>query len=117
MCDRIRKELKFDYAVSNRLSVRRGVITGKVMIRLEHGAKDRIFRQMLKKFHAKPEEAISVGDSEGDIPLAKRCGYSIAFNSTSEKLSRMADYNCRTRDFKELYKKIMAVSNVKLGRR
>jgi phosphoserine phosphatase len=59
----------------------------------------------------RPDETIAVGDSEGDIPLALNTGYSIAFNCTSPALARIVDYNCRTRDFREVYRKIIEVSS------
>jgi hypothetical protein len=64
----------------------------------------------LRKFGLKPFEVIAVGDSEGDIPMIKLAGYSIAFNSSSEELSGMVDYECHSGDFKELYDKIMEIS-------
>ena len=111
MPERILKELKFHYAVSNSLVSRNGVLTGGVNITLEHGAKDKILKKIFKKFKVKPHEVISVGDSEGDIPLARATGYSIAFHSSSKELSKIADYNCKTLDFKEVYKKILDISH------
>lgn len=111
MTDRIRSELKFDYAVSNRLAHRNGILTGGVKINLEHGAKHTVLEAIYKRFNVKPNEAISVGDSEGDIPLAKNSGYSIAFNCSSKALSNISDYNCVTTDFDEVYKKIISVNN------
>ena len=107
MPDRIMKELKFDYALSNRLISQNGKLTGAVKINIAHGAKHKILRSMFKRFNVKPHEVICVGDSEGDIPLAKICGYSIAFNSSSAELSRISDYNCKTRDFSEVYNRIL----------
>lgn len=83
MTDRVRSELKFDYAVSNRLLSRNGLLTGGVRINLEHGAKHTVLAQIYRKFGVKPHEVISVGDSEGDIPLARNSGYSIAFNCSA----------------------------------
>jgi len=111
MPDRIMKEFKFDYALSNRLISRNGRLTGAVRINIAHGAKDKILRALFKRFDVKPREVICVGDSEGDIPLAKACGYSIAFNSSSEELSKVSDYDCKTRDFNELFKKILEISD------
>ncbi len=111
MADRVRKELKFDYAISNRLSSRSGKLTGSVKINLEHGAKHTVLAGIYRKFGVKPREVISVGDSEGDIPLAKNSGYSIAFNSSSPDLSKIVDYNCKSKDFDEVYKNIVYISN------
>lgn len=110
MPDRIMRELKFDYALSNRLISRNGRLTGGVKINIAHGAKHKILNSIFKRFNVKPHEAICVGDSEGDIPLVKECGYSIAFNSSSKELSKISDYNCRTKDFKEAYRKINSLA-------
>ncbi len=111
MPDRIMKELKFDYALSNRLISRKGKLTGGVKINIAHGAKDKTLRMIFRRFNVKRREVICIGDSEGDIPLAKKCGYSIAFNSSSEALSKLSDYNCKTKDFREVFKKIVAINN------
>jgi phosphoserine phosphatase len=110
MPDRLKEEMRFDYLISNRLMSKNGILTGKVKINLEHGAKDSVLRHIFERFRVKPRQVISVGDSEGDIPLAKKCGFSIAFNSTSKKLSSLVDYNCRTHDFREVYDKIISMS-------
>ena len=107
MPDRIKKEMNFDYAVSNRLIARNGKLTGGVSITLAHGAKHEVLTTIFKKFGVRPREVISVGDSAGDIPLARETGYSIAFNSTSAELSKIVDHNCRTKDFKEVYRTIL----------
>lgn len=114
MTDRVKKELKFHYALSNRLILRRGVLTGGIKINITHGAKDEILKKLLKKLRVRPSEVISVGDSDGDIPIAKLSGYSIAFNSSSERLSRIANYNCRTKDFKEVFNQILLISKNKV---
>lgn len=111
MTDRVRKELKFDYAVSNRLSSRNGLLTGGVKINLEHGAKHTALAKIYRKFEVKPHEVISVGDTEGDIPLARNSGFFIAFNCSSDKLAGIADYTCKTKDFDEVYKKITAITH------
>jgi len=110
MTDRVRSELKFDYAISNRLSSRNGLLTGGVKINLEHGAKHTVLAGIYKKFNVKPHEVISVGDTEGDIPLAKNSGFFIAFNCSSEELRKVAGYTCKTKDFTEVYNKIIAIS-------
>ena len=110
MPERLRAEFDFDYIVSNRLRSRRGKLTGGVSIALEHGAKHTVLERIFRRFRVKPHEVISVGDSEGDIPLARHTGYSIAFNSTSPALSRLVDYNCRTKDFRDVYKRILQVT-------
>ncbi|HUW22625.1 Phosphoserine phosphatase [subsurface metagenome] len=113
IADRIKKELKFDYVLSNKLISTKGILTGKVKINITHGAKGRILRKIVKKFRVEPEEVICVGDSHGDISLARRSGYSLAFNSSDESFSKIVDYNCKTNDFKEVYNKIVSISEEK----
>jgi len=103
---RIEVELDFDRVLCNKLLSYKGRLTGKVRIDITHGAKARVAKRLFKEFSASPAQAIGVGDSAGDIPLFNSCGYSIAFNSSSKKLSKLADYNCRTKDFKEVYNRI-----------
>jgi phosphoserine phosphatase len=110
VAEKIKKELGFDYVVANRLNVRGGRLTGGVTINISHGAKGRTLRTILKRFKLRPHEMIAVGDSEGDIPMIKLAGYSIAFNSSSRKLSEIVDYNCRSDDFMEVCNKILEVS-------
>jgi phosphoserine phosphatase len=111
MADRVKKELKFDYVLANRLISRRGVLTGEVKINITHGAKGPILRKILRKLHFQPHEAICVGDSAGDIPLAKGCGYSIAFNSSDEAFSRIVNWNCHSDDFSEVLDIIRLISD------
>ena len=107
---RLEKELGFNYILSNQLESRNGVLTGRVRIKITHGAKARALKKILKEIRVRPSQVISVGDSEGDIPLAKISGYSIAFNSSSPALSKIADYNCKTDDFSDVYEKIKEIS-------
>ncbi|MDP8298799.1 MAG: HAD family phosphatase [Candidatus Tantalella remota] len=111
MADRVKNELGFDHVTGNRLRVRNGKLTGGVLINISHGAKGKTVRTILKKFKVKPSEMIAIGDSEGDIPMIKMAGYSIAFNSSSEDLSRGVDYNCKSDDFMEVYYKVRAISS------
>jgi phosphoserine phosphatase len=113
MTDRIKRELDFDHVIGNRLNARKGKLTGGVKINISHGAKGRTVRSILRRFGATPAEMIAVGDSEGDIPMVALAGYSIAFNSSSEKLSRMVDHDCKTGDFMEVYEKIAAVAGLR----
>lgn len=110
IAERVKKELKFDYTVGNRLDVRKGILTGGVTISISHGAKGATLRSILRRFKVTPEEMIAVGDSSGDVPMVKLAGYSIAFNSSSEELSKLVDHDCATLDFMEVYGKILEVT-------
>lgn len=106
---RLKKELCFDYILSNELETRRGILTGGVKINITHGAKGTALKKIIREIAVEPHQVISVGDSEGDIPLSRAAGYSIAFNSSSRRLSEIVDYNCKTDDFSEVYNKIAEI--------
>ena len=108
--ERLKIEMGFDCCLSNRLLSRNGRLTGKVDIAIPHGAKGRIVKKLIRHFNVRKSEVISVGDTAGDIPLAKNSGFSFAFNSTSKELSRTVKYNCKTKDFNEIYKKICEIT-------
>ncbi|KJJ85440.1 phosphoserine phosphatase-like hydrolase [Candidatus Omnitrophus magneticus] len=108
--DRIKKELKFNYVIGNRLTIKNGVLTGNVKINISHGEKGKILLKILKKNNIKPHEIIAIGDTDGDIPMLKLAGYSIAFNPASAEISKISDYTCLSTDFKEILKKIKEIS-------
>lgn len=110
--ERLERELGFDYTLSNHLLSKKGKLTGGVKINISHGAKGTAIAKIIRKFGIKKSETIAVGDSAGDVPLAKACGYSIAFNSSSDELSRVVDYNSRTLDFDEVYRRIAEISGI-----
>ena len=110
LAHRLEKELKFDYILSNELEARNGILTGGVKINITHSAKGKVLKKIIREIRVESPRVISVGDSEGDIPLSRAAGYSIAFNSSSRQLSEIVNYNCKTDDFSEVYTKIVEIS-------
>jgi len=109
---RVKDELRLDYVIGNRLLDKKGVLTGLVNIRIGYLEKGKTLKTIAKHFRLKTKEVVCVGDSDGDIPMFKIAGYSIAFNSSSPNLNSNVDYACKTKDFSEVYRKIMEVSGV-----
>ncbi len=108
---KVKKDLAIDYCICNKLDVSKGRLTGRVKIDVSHGEKGKIFKRLLKKAGIKPEEAIFVGDSATDKPAAKAAGYAIAFNALDSGLTEIADYTCRTKDFREVFNRIMIIED------
>jgi len=108
--DRIKKEIGFKKIVSNRLISRNGILTGRVKINISHGEKGRVLKNVLGSMNVSPADVICVGDSDGDVPMARICGFSIAFNSTSDRLNNVVDYVCKTDDFLEVFNLIIRIS-------
>lgn len=104
--EKLQKEIGFRIVVSNKLLSRNGILTGGVKINISHGEKGKVLRGILKKLDILPEKVICIGDSDGDIPMAEMCGFSIAFNSSSQELNKVVDVVCKDNDFKEVLKAI-----------
>ncbi|MDD5258944.1 MAG: HAD family phosphatase [bacterium] len=100
---KVKKDLQIDHCLCNKLSVRHGRLTGQVKIDVAHGEKGKAFKRLLKKAGLKPEQAIFVGDSATDVPAARIAGYAIAFNASHSELAELADHNCSTKDFREVF--------------
>lgn len=110
MAGRITEELGFDYVLSNELVVKNGRLSGKAKVNIAHGAKGVIVKRILRKFKVKPRETIAIGDTDGDIPMAKLAGYSIAFNSSGKLLAKVVDYDCKSNDFRDVLKRIELIN-------
>ena len=80
----------FDYSVSNDLLHENGILTGKVKIQVYYDKKAEWVKRILQQYDVRPEEAIAIGDSKGDIDMFQMVGFSIAFNSSCEELDSIA---------------------------
>jgi phosphoserine phosphatase len=91
LSDWVHQKFGFDYSVSNDLLHENGVLSGKVRIQVHYDKKAEWVRRILQKFDVKPEEAIAIGDSKGDIDMFRMAGFSVAFNSSCPDLDQMAN--------------------------
>lgn len=90
LADRVHAELGLAFTIANRLVTRRGVLTGEVKVNVEHHRKGEAVELFCRQFAVDPEEVISVGDSEGDISMFEKTGYSVAFNPNGPRTARAA---------------------------
>jgi phosphoserine phosphatase len=100
--DWVHQKYGFDYSVSNDLLHENGVLTGKVKIQVYYDQKAEWVKRILKQFRIKPEEAIAVGDSKGDIDMFQKVGFSIAFNSSCQALDRIATVCIQSQDLVDI---------------
>ncbi len=79
------------YRVANRLEFENDICTGKAIVEVPMGEKGKVIRhlQSLGPFH--PERTVVIGDSEGDIPMMKAAGLSIAVAAADSKVLMYAD--------------------------
>lgn len=91
LSDWVHRTYGFDYSVSNDLLLENGLLIGGVKIRVYYDKKAEWVKRILKQFRVKPEEAIAIGDSKGDIDMFQMVGFSVAFNSSSFDLEKIAN--------------------------
>ncbi|MDW8002424.1 MAG: HAD family phosphatase [Deltaproteobacteria bacterium] len=82
--NRVKELLGIDLAVSNELLTSDGFITGKIKINVEQGRKDRVVKNVLKRFGLRREDAFAIGDGVGDLTMFQSVGVSIGFNPEPE---------------------------------
>jgi len=83
--DRIRQQLKLDFARANVLEVADGALTGRLVDRpwgdiVDGAEKRRVVLEVCELMGIAPEQAIAVGDGANDLPMMQVAGLSIAFH-------------------------------------
>jgi phosphoserine phosphatase len=80
--ERLKPRLGLDYALSNELEVREGVITGRVLGRVVDGeAKRDAVAQACLDIGCTHEQVIAVGDGANDLPMMQLAGLSVAYRA------------------------------------
>jgi phosphoserine phosphatase len=102
LCDWIKEKYGFDYAVANELGVEEGVLNGKIKIRVRYDLKGEWVREAQRRFQAKKEEILAIGDSLGDKDMFQMAGLSVAFNSLSSQLDSLVTLSIRSQDLRDL---------------
>ena len=103
----IHQKYGFDYSVSNDLLHENRVLTGKVKIQVYYDKKAEWVERILERFGARPEEAIAIGDSKGDIDMFQMVGFSIAFNSSSQDLDQIASVCIRSQNLADIIPRLI----------
>jgi len=80
--DRLKEHLGLDYAFSNRLEIKDGKLTGRVVGDIIDGArKAAILEEIAKGEGFLLDQVIAIGDGANDLPMLGRAGLGIAFNA------------------------------------
>jgi len=90
LADRVRDDLGLAYTICNLLESKAGVLTGKVKINVEHNRKDAALDLFSSRFGVMPAQVIAVGDSDGDISMFRKVGFSIAVRPASRQTADAA---------------------------
>ncbi len=91
LADRVGVEFDLAFVMANRLSTQDGVLTGDVTVSVEHNHKEKAIDRFCRQFDVEPGEVITVGDSDGDISMFRRSGFSVAVHPASEATARAAN--------------------------
>ena len=102
----VHEKYGFDYSVSNDLIHENGLLTGKVKIQVRYDKKAEWVKKILKQFGAKPEEAIAIGDSRGDIDMFRVVAFSVAFNSSCQDLDQIATVCIQSKNLADIIPKL-----------
>lgn len=92
LADRVLCELDLDASIANRLLTVDGRLTGEVEVNVEHGGKGTAVERLCRRWGIDPAETASVGDSDGDVSMFARTGWSIAFQPESRATADAATY-------------------------
>jgi len=103
LADRIKNELGIDQSFANELLVNQnGHLTGEGKENVELLKKVRILRQLAAIEGITTQQCAVVGDSIFDIPLFKKAGFSIAFNTKDRRVEEAADLAIEDKDLKKI---------------
>jgi phosphoserine phosphatase len=102
LAEEIRGRFGFDYAVANELEAEDGLLTGEIRIHVHYDQKAEWVEEARRIFRAGRDETFAVGDSSGDIPMFRACGFSIAFNCCSPHLTDVASVCSAEGDLRKL---------------
>lgn len=102
LSDWIKERYGFDYAVANELGVTGGVLNGRIKIHVHYDQKGKWVQEAKRRFKARKDEIIAIGDSTGDIAMFQMAGLSIAFNSHSPQLDALASLSIRSSDLRDI---------------
>lgn len=95
----------FDHVYINRLFFgRKGEILKVKTTEFNFGNKAKGLEKICREEGIGPKDCVFVGDHENDVEIAKLAGFSIAFNSKSEKLKEVADVVIEKKDLREILK-------------
>ncbi len=98
LVDDVRRRVGADYAVANSILHEENILNGEVDIKVG-GSKYAVISQIAQEFGSQLENCGAIGDDFNDVDMFENVGKSIAFNSKSDELERVADSVVRSSSF------------------
>ena len=91
--DRLKNELGLDYAFANKLEIKDGKLTGKVLGEIINGEfKAKILEDIADKEDISLDQVVAIGEGANDLLMLDKAGLGIAFNA-HKTVREKADYN------------------------
>ena len=91
--DLLKNELGLDYAFANKLEIKEGKLTGKVLGEIINGEfKAKILEDIADKEDISLDQVVAIGDGANDLLMLDKAGLGIAFNA-HKTVREKADYN------------------------
>ncbi len=92
VAERVREELKLDFAVANELVVRDGHFTGEAILRVGLAEKRQVVEEQARRWGLQLAEVAFVGDHFNDVPVLQAVGCGIAFAPKHPETERAARF-------------------------
>ena len=103
LAERVQRELEIDFVFANRIVADRdGVLTGKGVEVVNPLNKEAVLRKFAKDHHTTPQCCAVVGDTIFDVPMFRKAGFSIAFNTHDKRVRKAANVAVEGRDLKKI---------------
>ena len=101
---RVQKDHGVDHIFANELIIREGKVTGEFVWPIGAGKekKAKIIKHLCEDLGVSPREVVYIGDSDTDIEAFKAVGLSIAFNSSSNALKKVASIIVESSDLSQV---------------
>ena len=103
---RVQKDFQVEHIFANELVIRNGRVSGEFVWPIGAGKekKAQIIKDLCQDLGISPSEAIYIGDSDTDIEAFREVGLSIAFNSKSNELKKIATHVVDSDNLKDILK-------------
>jgi phosphoserine phosphatase len=92
---RAQKDLGIDEIRANEVRVVDGRVSGQLNIGVSDSDKGRVSLEVMRCLGVTPEESAAVGDTESDVTVAQVVGLTIAYDSNSAELDKLARVHLR----------------------
>ena len=101
---RAQHDFGIDFIYANELVIKDGKVSGEFLWPIGAGThkKTEIIQHLCQNLGIQPQEVIYIGDSDTDIEAFRFVGKSLAFNSDSEKLKKVATHIIEEKDLREI---------------